>query len=173
MLYKEQLSSSSIGNYRAWGRGGVLEKESRKGEGLARDFRRQRRNIPFCSGPASGNSWCAGDPCWLRTSLPGRREGAAGLCGSQRGWSKTLRFVSVSLYSGVGACSTTCDYMWAPLGDGSNVTEHKSHKVQALNSWLPLREFRLERGRSLSPTDASLTSCQCMNPLAEALRASK
>ena len=61
--------------------------------------------------------------------------------------------------------------MWAPLGDGSNMTEHKSHKVQALNSWLPLRESRLRRGRSLSATDASLTSC--MNPLVEALRASK
>ena len=61
--------------------------------------------------------------------------------------------------------------MWAPLGDGSNMTEHKSHKVQALNSWLPLRESRLRSGRSLRATDASLTSC--MNPLVEALWASK
>ena len=81
-----------------------------------------------------------------------------GMCGSQRGSNMTLRFVSVSPYSGHGACVTTCDYMWAPLGDGSNVIEHKSHKVQALNFWLPLRESRLGRGRSPSPTDASLTS---------------
>ena len=82
-----------------------------------RDFRRrQRRNFPFCSGPANGNSWCAGDPCRLRTSLLRRREGTAGLCGSQRGLNTTLCFVRVSPYSGHGACGTppeiVCGHPW-------------------------------------------------------------
>lgn len=92
---------------------------------------------------------------------------------SQHGLNVTVSFVSVSLYSSDGACSTTPNYIWAPLGDDSNVTGHKGHNIQPLNPWLPCRESRLGRVRSLSPTYSSPTSSQCINPPSEALLASK
>ena len=159
MLHKGQLSSSRIRSYRAWGRGGGLERESRKGEGSERDFRRRAEEEEYSvllgqkeTGPASGNSWCAGDPCWLHAPPTGRREGPASLCESQHGLNVTVSFASMSLYSSDGACSTTHNYIWAPLGDDSNVTGHKGHNIQALNPWLPCRESRLGRVRSLNPT---------------------
>lgn len=86
-----------------------------------RDFRRRaeeehNRPVGQETVPASGNSWCAGDPCWLHAPPPGRREGTGRLCESRRGLNVTLRYVSVSLCNSDSARSVVHDYVWAPLG---------------------------------------------------------
>lgn len=94
-------------------------RESREGEGLARDFRRKAEEEEHFrpggqkeTGSANGNSWCAGDPCWLHTPLPGRREDAVSLCESLCELNVPMHYVSVSPYSSVALPVIVCGHPW-------------------------------------------------------------
>lgn len=82
------------------------------------------------TGPASSNSWCAGDPCWLRAPPPGRREGKASLWASRRGWSVALRTRMSHCTIVTVRVSGTRDCAWAPPGEGRKATSAKATKFR-------------------------------------------